>query len=251
MQPVCAACCGGGRWCVCVCVYVVMCLDLCLYIMFWSSQSPAPSPKQTSQALRSRLPRMQDGSDVIMVSLSKEKEGTLRRLSAPSSPIPPSLSSVSTLFITFILRFIILSHRTMLPLNSPTYRALARSHSPVALFPLCGKCQVGRWCYLHENWRTKATGNFSHLLPGLIFRRTAEDGRQRQSPHIFLVDFKPSVVHVHYLNPLSQACCSGFIFPFNWNENVMKREAHSGRRNTRSLKNCPLHQTHTWGCLWV
>lgn len=120
-----------------------------------------------------------------------QKEGTLKRPSLSSSPIP-SLpffhfsSAYPFLSLSLSLLSFCLFEQCFLSIHFPLI-SLVCSHSLIALL-LCGKCQVCRWCYLHEDWRTKATGNFSHLLPGLIFRRTAEDGRERQSLPISLGD---------------------------------------------------------------
>ena len=123
----------GGMW-VCVRVCVIMCLDLCLYMMFWSS----PLRKDDRVTCSPTNPPVYNG-----VYFQKEGvfEGVLRSLSL-------------TLFISFV--FIIEQcFLSIFPLIS-----LLLSHSLLALFSLCGKCQVCRWCYLHENGRTKATGWF-------------------------------------------------------------------------------------------
>lgn len=127
-----------------------------------------------------------------------QKERTVKRPSLSSSPIP-SFSFLHFNSLYLFLCFIILSLSNNAS-SQFSHLSLLRSHSLIALFSLCGKCQVCRWCYLHENWRTKATDNFSHLSPGLIFRRTAEDGTERQSLFISLDDCNPFMVQVHYLN---------------------------------------------------
>lgn len=203
MQPVCAACCGGGRWCMWVCVCVcddVFGPESVHDVLKQPLTSPLTEADQPGFAITCSL-RLQDQSTGIMVSISRKRgRWSVHRSLPPRFTL--SLSFILTLFISFspsVLSFCLFEQcfLSILPLISR-----ARSHSLIALFSLCGKCQVCRWCYLHENWRTKATGNFSHLLPGLIFRRTAQDGAERQSLYISPDDFETSMAQVHYLNRL-------------------------------------------------
>lgn len=145
--------------------------------------------------------RLRDQFTDIMESISRKRGRWSTHSPSFSSQIPSlSLSFISTLFISFSLFFLSVCLLKQCSCSILPLISLLRSHSLIALFSLCGKCQVCRWCYLHENWRTKATGNFSHLLPGLIFRRTAEDGKERKSLYISPDDLRTSVVQVHYLN---------------------------------------------------
>lgn len=107
--------------------------------------------------------RIQDQSTDIMVSISR-KRGHWSTHRALPPQFPPYLSSILTRCNPFVLSLYgFVSEQcflSVLPLIS-----LLCSHSLITLFSLCGKCQVCRWRYLHENRRTKALGHFSQSLP--------------------------------------------------------------------------------------
>lgn len=193
------------RWkVVCECVCVIMCLDLCLYMMFWSSHSPAPSPKQTSQAFAITCSlRLQDQSTGIMVSISRKRGRWSAHLhrSLPSQ-FPPSFSffhfNTIYLFLPLVLSFCPFEQcfLSILPLIS-----LLRSHSLVALFSLCGKCQVCRWCYLHENWEGQRLLAIFHIYCLVWYLGGQQKMAQKYNLSISRwMTSKPSVVRERYLN---------------------------------------------------
>lgn len=153
------------RWKVlCVCVCVRLCVWACVWT--WCSDAATHQPPQQSRPARlcsHMFTRIQDQSTDIMVSISR-KRGHWSTHRALPPQFPPYLSSILTRCNPFVLSLYSFVYEqcflSVLPLIS-----LLCSHSLITLFSLCGKCQVCRWRYLHENWRTKALGHFSQLLP--------------------------------------------------------------------------------------
>lgn len=109
MQPVCAACCGGGRW------HVSVCESVCDYVFGPVSVHDVlkqPPQKDDRVTCFPTNPPVYNG---VYFQTEGVFEGSLRSLPR-------------TLFISFSFY-----HRTMLPLNIPTYLALALALSPRAL----------------------------------------------------------------------------------------------------------------------
>lgn len=84
MQPVCAACCGGGRWCVSVwwCVWTCVCT--------WCSEADTQRPPHRSRPVRLCNHMFTEAPGPIHWhnGVYFQKEGTLKRPSLSSSPIP-------------------------------------------------------------------------------------------------------------------------------------------------------------------
>lgn len=157
MQDCRAVCCGGGRWRPCDYVFGRVSVH---------GKPPTPIPPPIAKADQSNSGVTEDGG--FRTPISKER-GLWN--------VPLFLSVLSTFFLSLFYHFI--SEQcflSVLPLIS-----LLCSHSLITLFSLCGKCQFGWGCYLHEKWRTKATDSFWFFLTCLIFRKAAGDCTDGQS----------------------------------------------------------------------